>query len=109
MTGKFVNEKVHEENSNNNHARWYLELLDIPTQKLIKIYYHDQRNFGTLKFCLSKTQFHKKLESLGPDILNTTQTTVETFINLIKIQKPDLNICKFLMNQAVSFLIHMMF
>ena len=40
-----------------------------------KIYYHDKRNFGTLKFSLSKQELQQKLESLGPDVLQLAVTT----------------------------------
>lgn len=85
--------------------------------KINKIYYHDQRNFGTLKFCLSKTELDKKLSSLGPDILHP-KTNEDDFLNAItkQLQKrkattttttksstSDWNICKFLMDQSVRF------
>lgn len=35
-----------------------------------KLYYDDQRRFGTLKFIDSKQELNKKLKSIGPDILN---------------------------------------
>lgn len=101
MTGKFVSEKVHEQNS--SHGRWYLEVLDWETGKRHKIHYHDMRNFGTLKFLLSKSQLQSKLDTLGPDILDPT-TTEEVFVEIFMAKNPSMNICKFLMNQSVSFL-----
>lgn len=96
MTGKFVSEKVNEQDS--KFTRWSLELLDPETKKTSKIFYQDQRSFGTLKFCLSRTELEEKLSSLGPDILDT-YITAEMFLQIVAAQKPDLNICKFLMNQ----------
>ena len=105
MSGKFVNEKVHAQDS--THGRWYLEVMDLDTQKKTKIFYHDMRNFGTLKFCLSKAELNDKLESLGPDILEPATTTGDVFVDIISRKKSsDLNICKFLMNQSVCTVRH---
>jgi uracil-DNA glycosylase len=97
MSGRFVNEQNHQQNP--RFARWYLELLDLSTNRSFKIYYHDQRSFGTLKFCLSKGELVKKLASLGPDILHP-RTTQEHFMEIVAKQRPALNICKFLMDQS---------
>ncbi|GAX11494.1 uracil-DNA glycosylase [Fistulifera solaris] len=97
MTGKFVAEKVHRQDS--RFARWSMELLDVNTMKTIKIFYHDQRNFGTLKFCLKRADLQEKLDSLGPDILDN-YITDQMFLDIVAAQKQDLNICKFLMNQT---------
>lgn len=101
MTGKFVSERVHARNE--AHGRWYLEVLDLESKRKHKIHYHDARNFGTLKFCLSKAQLQSKLASLGPDILEPT-TTEDVFLEIFKSKNPTMNICKFLMNQSVSVL-----
>lgn len=102
MTGRLVNEAEHKRN--NRHSRWYLELLNVqeqPTNGAMKrIYYQDQRNFGTIKFCLSREALNNKLESLGPDILLPT-TTEDDFFNILRSsRKPSMNICRFLMNQG---------
>jgi formamidopyrimidine-DNA glycosylase len=98
MSGRFVTEQVHEQNP--RFARWYIELLDVDSMDSRKVYYHDQRNFGTLKFCLSKQELVKKLDSLGLDILDP-RTTQEDFLAVVDKQKPELNVCKFLMDQSV--------
>ena len=98
MTGQFVNEEVHQKDL--RFARWFLAIMDHSTLETRKIYYHDQRNFGTLKFCLSKDQLTKKLESLGPDILDP-ETNEQQFLQIMSQQRPELNVCKFLMDQAV--------
>mmetsp|Transcript_16164 Transcript_16164/g.35089 ORF Transcript_16164/g.35089 Transcript_16164/m.35089 type:complete len:731 (-) Transcript_16164:329-2521(-) len=87
MTGRFVNEQKHLEDS--SYGRWVLELVDATSTNTNddnhdeeqqpppssagpiahKIYYHDKRNFGTVKFCLSKLELDQKLASLGPDVL----------------------------------------
>lgn len=97
MSGRFVSESVHSQNS--AYARWYLELLDQETNKKRKIYYHDARNFGTLKFSLSANALADKLNKLGPDILDSA-TTENVFLEIVEKQKPEMNICKFLMNQS---------
>ena len=99
MTGKFVSENLHQQND--AHGRWYLEVLDLTNNKRNKIYYHDMRNFGTLKFCLSRAELEAKLESLGPDILETARTTEDVFLEIWSQKNPSLNVCKFLMNQSV--------
>jgi uracil-DNA glycosylase len=105
MTGQFLSEKVHLEDP--KYARWYLELFDVESNtstidsqtNAFKIYYHDQRNFGTLKFSLSAKELQTKLASLGPDVLDRDGTTVDTFLELMDSSKQDVNICKLLMNQ----------
>lgn len=97
MTGKFVSEGIHAEKP--ERGRWYLEVQDIATQKANRLNYHDMRNFGTMKLCLSKVQLEKKLDSLGPDILEPSSTE-ETFLEVVAKKNPEMNVSKFLMNQA---------
>ncbi len=136
MTGRFLNEARHLEDP--SHGRWVLELLDesktienlnSENNRIHKIYYHDKRNFGTVKFCLSKKELEQKLKSLGPDVLALARQTailldsnanddpsitiddelsakeVETssvtdFLQLLEKQRnPRINICKLLMDQ----------
>lgn len=116
MTGRFVREGMVGENASNENEvtarnnsklpRWYLEFLDEteaqnqerpPTTR--KIYYHDTRNFGTLRFSLSKSELEEKLQSLGPDIL-TDDFTQQAFLKIVRKQRQELNVCKFLMDQS---------
>lgn len=97
MSGQFVNESVHQQDP--RYARWMLVLMDVPSGRTYNVYYHDRRNFGTLKFCLSADSLHEKLASLGPDILDKESTTEEIFLSILDLQKPSLNICRFLMDQ----------
>jgi formamidopyrimidine-DNA glycosylase len=100
MSGRFVNEANQHENP--HYARWFFRLLDSKNGKVRRIYYHDERNFGTLKFSLSKQELADKLKKeLGPDILDPT-TTEDVFVELVAAQKPETNVCKFLMNQKVT-------
>ena len=50
--------------SNSKHARVEFVLDDESS-----VYFTDMRNFGTLKFVLSKLELTKKLKSIGPDFL----------------------------------------
>lgn len=99
MSGGFVSESVHLQDP--RFARWVLELLDPATGRTQKIFYHDARNFGTLRFSLSLEELQEKLESLGLDILDPENTTVDEFLAIVDRQRPDLNVCKFLMDQSV--------
>jgi uracil-DNA glycosylase len=92
-------------------ARWFLELQDRNASTisqedeneshrgLSRIYYHDPRGFGTLKFCRSRTELLKKLESLGPDLL-ANSTTETDFVSLVTASRPSTNICRLLMDQS---------
>ena len=99
MTGQFVNEQIHQQDP--KYARWYIELLDLHSNKSNKIYYHDRRNFGTLRFSLSSKELDAKLESLGPDILDDANFSEQVFLDIVSKQRSDLNVCKFLMDQSV--------
>ena len=98
MSGRFVSETAHRADS--RHARWYLELLDLDANVTKRIYYHDARNFGTVKFSSSREALATKLQSLGPDILDIEHTTEDDFVNIFSAQRPQMNICKFLMDQS---------
>lgn len=101
MSGRFVAASMNHLQS--TEPRWEMQLAqrvgDANTS--CPIFYHDPRNFGTLKFSLSAAALHDKLGSLGPDILNVETTTEDVFVELVAAQKPELNVCKFLMNQKV--------
>lgn len=113
MTGRFAKDAFQIDNDNgtsHNQPRWYLEFLtDNPSDNgtlstsfatTRKIYYYDTRNFGTLRFSLSKSELEEKIESLGPDILNPQDCTEEVFLNTFRKHRQSMNICKFLMDQA---------
>lgn len=44
-----------------------------------KIYFIDQRHFGTIKFLTSKEDLDKKLKDIGPDMLNDSKMSLELF------------------------------
>lgn len=77
----------------NSHARVCFNLDDG------KVYYSDQRNFGTLKFVRGKFSLIEKLTSLGPDMLATDVADKE-FIKRVKT-KPGWEITKVLMDQSI--------
>tara|TARA_Y100001963_G_scaffold50095_1_gene70158 strand:- start:192 stop:1013 length:822 start_codon:yes stop_codon:yes gene_type:complete len=63
------------------------------------VFFTDMRNFGTLKIVKGKREFLKKLDSLGPDMLNE-DVSFEQFLSALD-KKPHWPICKTLMNQSV--------
>jgi uracil-DNA glycosylase len=101
MTGRFLNEAAHA--ADNRHARWCFVVQNPDADDIAasrrRIYYHDSRNFGTIKFCLSRAELAEKLQSLGPDYL-AESTTEQDFVNIVATQKPERNVCKFLMDQS---------
>jgi len=44
-----------------------------------KIYFIDQRHFGTIKLLTSKEYLEKKLKDIGPDMLNDSKMSLELF------------------------------
>jgi len=64
-----------------------------------KIYFNDQRNFGTIKFVYGAHKLKEKLEKLGPDMFSVKMTD-ELFIKRLR-RKEKWNITKALMNQSI--------
>ena len=62
------------------------------------IYYNDQRNFGTIKFVFDDKDHQKKLDSIGPDMLNNP-CTLSTFLDIAN-RKPGWTVVKWLMEQS---------
>ena len=62
------------------------------------IYYNDQRNFGTIKFVFNEKEHEKKLNSIGPDMLNNP-CTFDTFCKIAD-KKPKWQVVKWLMEQS---------
>lgn len=65
--------------------------------EFLSVYYEDIRNFGTIKFVNDRNILNKKLDSIGPDMLNNPCTTCD----FLKIARKHNNksIVKFLMEQ----------
>jgi uracil-DNA glycosylase len=87
-------------------ARWYLETEHAITQQRRKIYYYDSRNFGTIRFSLSRKELDEKLASLlGPDFLGDYHQkplqplTWDEFNRIALKGTGRQNICRFLMDQ----------
>ena len=64
-----------------------------------KIYFRDVRNFGTLKYMKQIDLLHKKLETLGYDILNPIPLSNTKCLQVFK-KRLNMNICRFLMLQT---------
>ena len=64
-----------------------------------KIYFNDQRNFGTIKIVVGKQNLINKLKSLGPDLL-AEDVSDQIFIERIRT-KPNWGITKVLMDQSI--------
>lgn len=65
-----------------------------------KIYFVDQRHFGTIKFVFTKKELNDKLKTIGPDILNDKDMSLDLFNKIIK-KHPPKNITSVLMNQKI--------
>ena len=67
------------------------------------VYYNDMRNFGTINFWPPKSKnLEKKLETLGPDLLQTTDLSKEEVAKLFRTKKyKDKDITKAIMSQEV--------
>ena len=64
------------------------------------IWFNDMRNFGTIKFCSDETEFKKKIDKLGPDVLES-DFTLEVFSKIMTKKKNlDKTIPEIFMNQS---------
>lgn len=64
-----------------------------------KLFFNDQRRFGTIKFVADPKQHEKKLASLGPDVLEDPPVDPELFAKRI-LKKPNRTISEALMDQS---------
>jgi len=105
MSGRFVSESALKTDKGGGRGkagpRWYLEFLDPSSGRTRRIYYLDPRNFGTLRFTLSRSELDAKLRKLGPDILDD-DIDDDAFLERMANGRgrPLLNVCKFLMDQT---------
>lgn len=70
------------------HAGMILTYLDGTTMK--KLYYNDQRRFGTIKFFspnIAERELNSKLKTIGPDMLNDKDFTEREFISRLSNTK----------------------
>ncbi len=86
MTGAWSTEK-------NKHTRIEIQLDDG------KIFYNDQRNFGTIKLVKEKSKLVEKLSSLGPDMLSQNVPD-HIFVNRLR-KKKSKTIVEALMDQKI--------
>jgi formamidopyrimidine-DNA glycosylase len=74
----------------NSHARLALELgAEGPGEERWRLYYNDQRNFGTLRICGDEELLQAKLKSLGPAWLGTSSSPpleLERFLEIVARQ-----------------------
>ena len=63
------------------------------------VFFNDQRNFGTLKYCSDPKLLVSKLQSLGPDLL-ANDVPNDKFVSQLR-KNNDWNITKALMDQSV--------
>eukprot|EP00559_Dactyliosolen_fragilissimus_P008882 CAMPEP_0184858616 /NCGR_PEP_ID=MMETSP0580-20130426/3697_1 /TAXON_ID=1118495 /ORGANISM="Dactyliosolen fragilissimus" /LENGTH=639 /DNA_ID=CAMNT_0027354857 /DNA_START=674 /DNA_END=2590 /DNA_ORIENTATION=+ len=114
MTGRFASDRsgpdvdtdqyIRPPRSLVQQPRWVMEFMDVqsqghtspPTKR--KIFYYDTRNFGTLRFSLSRKELENKLAKLGPDLLQDCDES--TFLSILESQRQTTNISKLLMNQS---------
>jgi len=70
-----------------------------------QLYFNDTRCFGTLKVCFEESQMNRKLNSIGKSWLSPYHGKKRTIgISLEEFRdtcKPNVNVCKFLMNQSI--------
>jgi DNA-formamidopyrimidine glycosylase len=64
-----------------------------------KVYFNDQRNFGTLKMVPGRQELVKKLKSLGPDMLSESVSDARFTEALMK--RPDWSLSEALMDQSL--------
>ena len=81
------------------HASFFVEFSDPARTEHQRIFFNDQRRFGTLKFVLDEKQHEKKLKSLGPDVLQDSSLSPEIFAKRI-LMKPNRTIAEALMDQT---------
>jgi DNA-formamidopyrimidine glycosylase len=85
-----------------NHSSFIVEYNDADqfvTKDQQKLFFNDQRRFGTIKF-VSEIELHKKkLASLGPDVLEDPPLSPEIYAERILL-KPNRTISEALMDQS---------
>jgi DNA-formamidopyrimidine glycosylase len=65
-----------------------------------KLYFTDQRHFGTVKFLKSRKDLNDKLKTIGPDMLNDPKMSFKVFRSRL-LKYPKQNIVKVLMDQKI--------
>lgn len=93
----------HNVNNSSNHSGIVISYIN---NKIVnKLYFNDQRRFGTFKFYEprdAQKELEKKLKTLGPDMLNDKSFSEDDFLKLLR--KPNLknkNITRVITNQKI--------
>lgn len=84
------------------HVGFIVEFNDsgtFNTREQQKMFFNDTRRFGTIKFVYNQDQHDKKLNSLGPDVLEDPPVDPEIFAKRI-LHKPNRTIAEALMDQS---------
>lgn len=92
MSGSYKLQKI-----NNSRISFDLTGAYQNTIQFYKIFYVDPRNFGTIKFINDTRVLNKKLDELGPDMLNNP-CSFEKFLEICR-KNNNKSIVKFLMDQ----------
>jgi len=87
MTGSWSTQET-------KHSRVVFQMSDG-----VKVYFNDQRNFGTLKMVPGRQELVKKLQSLGPDMLSETVSDARFTECLMK--RPDWTLAEAVMDQSL--------
>ena len=82
------------------HTCFVLEYTSSLEEEKEKIYFVDQRHFGTIKFLTSKEDLEKKLKEIGPDMLNDPKMNYKLFKERL-LKYKNWNIVKVLMCQKI--------
>lgn len=84
------------------HSAFFIEYNSsgmLVTRDQQKVFFNDQRRFGTLKFICDQREHEKKIKSLGPDVLEDPPMPPELFAERILL-KPNRTISEALMDQS---------
>lgn len=92
MSGRYALQK-------DKHSRILFDVTKLYNKytEFLPVYYEDTRNFGTIKFVNDRNILNKKLDSIGPDMLNNP-CSVSEFLKIAR-KNNDRSIVKFLMEQ----------
>lgn len=85
------------EENKHSRVRFTLTRVNRYETETFDVFYCDARNFGTLKFVNGIEELHKKLRTIGPDMLNAP-CSISDFINICR-KYSNKSIVKFLMEQ----------
>lgn len=83
------------------HTCFFFEYTSsLESEEVEKLYFVDQRHFGTIKFLTTKQDLEKKLKELGPDMLNDPKMNYKLFKERL-LKYKHWNIVKVLMCQKI--------